>query len=353
MGNQISRWSKQGSRKSSKSKSIAEEKPFSIAKIAPDHVDVDQQPWPCLLISHGTNQKPILTFYNASTEQYQSKLALELVNKTVLKSNGQWLLIQDDINESDYCILNVVTMEKLQLPRLEEDLELNCHGGYFSLSSQNPTASEGDCHAYIMKGADHVNMFWPIGAKEFIRQELVELKREDIRPMTAAVFQGKVYYMTGPELSLYCSEPEIAPSDKVHLREIITEEKMNTLLFNKDRCFLLELCGQLLYIDRVVSDVRQAMFQILRADLEASTWEKVNDIGDDYAIFYDDFGAFAACVAGCGLRGNCVYYPEDDGSLNAYDLGNGGGCFRLLSPLPFTETTSELRWLLISNINSK
>ncbi|CAI9104042.1 OLC1v1002649C1 [Oldenlandia corymbosa var. corymbosa] len=204
-----------------------------------------------------------------------------------------------------------------------------------------------------MDGAAYVNMLWPIGAKEFITQELEDLKMmEDNRPFTALRFQGKVYYITYPNLSLYCSEQETTSpgsSKKVEVREIMNDETMDTFLFNVRPCFLIECRGQLWYLDQIEHDIGEIMFQILRANLEEKAWEEVNDIGDDYAIFVDDFGAFAASVVGSGLKGNCVYYTYDDGSLNVYSLEEGDESFELFDPLPFHTSTYELRWLLISN----
>ncbi|CAI9104041.1 OLC1v1002648C1 [Oldenlandia corymbosa var. corymbosa] len=131
MGKPNCRRSKQPSKSKPKPKpkpvdvDASEEKEFSIARIAPDV----NQPWPCLLISHLKKKKPILTFHNTSSKQYQSKLAPELTTKTAHKCHGEWMLIQDDTNLTEYCILNPLTMETLQLPRLEEDFKLPSYGG--------------------------------------------------------------------------------------------------------------------------------------------------------------------------------------------------------------------------------
>ncbi|CAI9103978.1 OLC1v1002578C1 [Oldenlandia corymbosa var. corymbosa] len=277
-------------------------------------MDVNK-PWPCLMILHGTVKNPTLTFYNVSDENYQSKTPKECRNKDMLWSYGEWVMLRDTINSADFCLLNVLTMEILQLPSLDGSLSIRQVGPI--LSSPHPT-TDTNCRVFLqidtMKG---LCLSCQMGAEQFHLQNF----NLDNMLMDAIILQGKMYGFTLTDRNLICSDIKEGDPSSIQFRECIngaqelTDDK--SLFWNNGRKILSH--------------------GIVRQDL-------------DGAIFLDEWRSFCSCISGCGLKGNCIYFTGLDATLHVYDLEDHG----VIMPPPFRFTMKDpkLCWLLISNTSS-
>ncbi|KAL3538654.1 hypothetical protein ACH5RR_002020 [Cinchona calisaya] len=235
-------------------------------------------------------------------------------------------------------------MDKVELPSPAlEDVPFDYYVACF-LSSPSPT--DPNCRAFFLHGPRLLCISCEVGAKEFRKQELYF---GDELFIDAINFQGKIYCLKLPSCSLHCADFADDYNDE-HLpefREFINGGLLEDLVPQLDltHYYLIESCGELLFVHKFCLGTEVVDFNIFRADFCEKRWERIKSIGDDRAIFIDDWKGFSASTIGSGVEGNCIYFINH-GAIHVYDLEDQS--ILMPSPFPFNTQESDLRWFKIS-----
>ncbi|KAL7240743.1 hypothetical protein ACSBR2_006401 [Camellia fascicularis] len=264
---------------------------------------IQVQPW--LLIYHG-KYRQFQNFYNVSEDYCYIKKIPELCNKQICTSSYGWLVLEN--LDSDECfLLNLVSMDKIQLPLRESTYD-------FCVLTLPP--SDPDCRVIFISNNNHSLIFCRPSDNEF--NELVLDSQDCFHCATS--FEGKLYGLNRMSLVvLDFSGPT------PHFVQIMSEAlHLSPQFIISLKTYMIESGGDLLMIEKMFHGYYGSElfgFSIYQADLASKTWVKVTSIGER-TIFLDSHdGISFSASEKSGIKRNFIYFTQSsDRYLYAFSL---------------------------------
>ena len=128
------------------------------------HPPVIPQSYPWLVIRDGKHLERQKIF-NLSKDKYYSITIPEMHNKMICTSTNEWLLL-NDLDSKDLSLLNLLSMEVVQLPRLESFKDSDV-----CILSPPTSESNQDSYVMIIHRSPCTFYFCQPGDEEFSEQE--------------------------------------------------------------------------------------------------------------------------------------------------------------------------------------
>ncbi|KAL4605590.1 hypothetical protein ACB092_09G040400 [Castanea dentata] len=283
------------------------------------HPPIIPQSYPWLVIRDGKHLERQKIF-NISKNKYYSITIPEMHNKMICTSTNEWLLL-NDLDSKDLSLLNLLSMEVVQLPRLESftnsDVCILC-----------PPTSESnqDCYVMIIDRSPCKFYFCQPGDEEFSEQEFeFDLEEQEYEFGAMCISAATMEDFPRP------SPPEIPTTND----------------------YLIESGGELLYIHKMRGgwDAKMILgFIILRMNFLRQAWEEVNNIGGWTLFLSQDRGLehkAISCFAAEGVKQNSIYFTKPfDRFYYVFDLENNSISKSLPCPT-VSKFMSRLDWVLI------
>ncbi|XP_022720195.1 uncharacterized protein LOC111278024 [Durio zibethinus] len=264
------------------------------------------QPYPWLVISHGEFVQR-QTFFNISQHRYYTKIIPEMCNKQICCSSFGWLVLLDLVS-SDCSLLNLISMETIQLPPFNMK---------FDTCILTAPPSDPNCHILFFNYIEDEFIFCFPGACEFSKQKL-----EDDVVISVTTFGGKTYCISS-EYCLLTLEFE-GSSLRFTKLSVKTESKLFNFTIQRKK-YLVEFSGKLLLVCKIYS-LRlyewASYFEVFRFDFCEREWVEVKSIGNN-AIFLADqcYGSCYSVAEEFDIKGNSIYYTQcEDRNIYVYDL---------------------------------
>ncbi|XP_065638900.1 uncharacterized protein LOC112026406 [Quercus suber] len=323
------------------------------------HPPIIPQSYPWLVIRDGKHLERQKIF-NISKDKYYSITIPEMHNKMICTSTNEWLLL-NDLDSKDLSLLNLHSMEVLQLPRLESFTDSDV-----CILSPPTSESNQDYYVMIIHCSPSRFYFCQPGDEEFSEQVFefdLEEQDDEFGAMwisAATMFRGKVYFLTtfsriDPVSVSVLFTAEFVGSN-LHFTRITMEgfPQPSPLEIPTTNDYLIESGGELLYICKMRGgwDAKMILgFIILRMNFLRQAWEEVNNIGGWTLFLSQDRGlehkAISCFAAEEGVKQNSIYFTKPfDRFYYVFDLENNSISKSLPCPI-VSKFMSRLDWVLI------
>ena len=290
----------------------------------------ERHPW--LMFSHGKN-KQRQTFFNIPEHHYYTKIIPELHNKRVACSSYGWLILED-LDSDDCFLLNLLSMEKIQLPPMDLDYEV-C---ILSLPPSDP-------NCYVLFVTNDFLLSWQPGDNEFVRKDF-QIEVEFIDWASIIVHQGQIYAIVNPKAYILVAD---FTRSIIRFTKLINESApiigSHGIIFFKS--YLIESSGELLVVHKVFSTMFQLRhvvlnFEIYRLDRSKDIWTKVRNIGKQTIFLSADEGK-CRLVQNAGIKENSIYFTRYR-NLYVFDLDDQSVTVSLPCP-NVSKSRSNLYWI--------
>ncbi|OMO84056.1 hypothetical protein COLO4_22268 [Corchorus olitorius] len=311
---------------------------------------VSQKHTPGLILSHGV-QGEKQTFFSISQDQYYTRMIPEMENKIILgssSSSGWLILMDDDADSSNYFLLNLESLEKIQLPF---DMDYPDH----ILMTATPPSG----HIVFIQNKDNEKctlQFYCPDDNQFCTQTL------DFCLGSAAASNGKIFCLKN-DWSIVIIE---IVGSNLQLSNLVVQQIPPMFLSIRGRIIrsLIEHLGEMLLVLGQGLSIFELPwhydFTVFKLDSSAMAWVEVVDMGE-YAIFIDNKsgGICAPCPPTddeFGIcRSNSVYHiptldeDEDHDYMYVFDLKEG--CTAPYLPCPtLSRQYQSSRWVMLPSI---
>ncbi|XP_050292249.1 uncharacterized protein LOC126733105 [Quercus robur] len=185
------------------------------------------QSYPWFVISDGKYLERQI-FFSISENRFSTKSIPEMRNKMIYANTNGWLVLKD-VDSLDLCVMNPISKEVVQLPRLEtiDDCRI-------CILSSPPSDPNDHCHIIFFNSKRSIFYFCQPGDNKFGQQEF-----EDRGILDATMYGGKLYILTPQELFT----AEFVGSE---LRFTVSGMELTKLIPPRIVCFwtyLIESCG--------------------------------------------------------------------------------------------------------------
>ncbi|GJM85085.1 hypothetical protein PR202_ga01506 [Eleusine coracana subsp. coracana] len=100
--------------------------------------------------------------------------------------------------------------------------------------------------------------------------------------------------------------------------------------------------GKLLMVATRAGDGAFAVFEV---DRRSARWKQVWSVGDDVVLFVGPWSSVARSVAPYEMRGNVIYFLDDDGRVGGYDMRDGKTTYNLSPAVPHGGGDTPATWL--------
>ncbi|KAK6115050.1 hypothetical protein DH2020_007319 [Rehmannia glutinosa] len=287
----------------------------------------NKQP-PLLLTSHEENYEK-QSFYRFLENRYRTTSIPILCNKRILASTHEGWVVLVHSSNNDCCLWNPVSMEIIELPRLDKSYLYNkC------ILSKPPT--EPDCHILFNSACTMHQSFCKIGDDEFVHHSTEE---EEIQLMAIASVQGKIYgvrkfygiiddyddHYTFVTINLLATSTiELKPLLLCGGQPwTVPQPSPNWVTWNES-CLIESPCGgELLLVNKMYSssnDNDGLGFRVFRVDINGMVCSELENIGEQ-TIFIGYYGS-GFCGSSYGrIKPNSIYYTNEEGrNLSIYCL---------------------------------
>ncbi|OMO65518.1 hypothetical protein COLO4_31188 [Corchorus olitorius] len=312
---------------------MVEFKKRSLYSLPPE---LKSQPYPWLLISHGKHYQR-QTFYSVSQRRYYTKLIPEMCNKKICYGSFGWYLLVDRVSSDNCLLLNLASMETIQLP------PLNMKDFTFCIL----TAPPHDPNSYIVfihRSYKELMFCHPRDDAEFSKQILDGELRflGEFRFFECSITIGDKTYCRSGKGKLLTMEFE---GSDFRFRQVMVKKEPKTLSRAEH---LVEFYGELLLVRKISSLIEFCewyfCFEVYRLDSDAMEWVEMKSIGNN-ALFLPslEYQKQGICcpVTDSQTRRNCIYYSKlQDKNLYVFDLEDQSVTMYLPSPLVKRETSS-------------
>ena len=318
------------------------------------HPPIIPQSYPWLVIRDGKHLERQKIF-NLSKDKYYSITIPEMHNKMICTSTNEWLLL-NDLDSKDLSLLNLLSMEVVQLPRLESFKDSDV-----CILSPPTSESNQDSYVMIIHRSPCTFYFCQPGDEEFSEQEFeFDLEFGAMGISAATMFRGKVYFLTR------FSSIDVVSVNALFTAEFVGSNLHFTRITREDfprpsppeipttNDYLIESGGELLYIHKMRGgwDAKMILgFIILRMNFLRQAWEEVNNIGGWTLFLSQDRGlehkAISCFAAEEGVKQNSIYFTKPfDRFYYVFDLENNSISKSLPCPT-VSKFMSRLDWVLI------
>ena len=294
----------------------------------------ENHPW--LIFSHGED-KQRQTFFNISENHYYIKIIPELLNKQVVCCSNKWLVLKD-FDSNDYFLLNLVSMENIQLPPIE-DLEYRAYILWVGPNDPN-------CHLLFV--SDYFLLSWQSGDDEFVRKIFnTETGFNGFTYVDSIiVHQKKIYAITDPHSDILVADFE---EPIVRFTKLINNKGPVPIMQGMPsyKMYLIEFGDELLLVNKILSlrFEHQGMildFEIYRLDRLKETWVKVKNIGKR-TIFLSKTEGKCCLVSNIGIKENSIYFTRNR-NLYVFDLDDRSTTVSLPCPI-VSKKYSYVNWI--------
>nr|POF07601.1 hypothetical protein CFP56_59463 [Quercus suber] len=159
------------------------------------HPPIMPQSYPWLVIRDGKHLERQKNF-NISRDKYYPITIPEMHNKMICTSTNEWLLL-NDLDSKDLSLLNLLSLEVVQLPRLKSFTNSDV-----CILSPPTSESNQDCYVMIIHRSPCRFYFCQPGDEECSEQDFefdLEEQEYEFGAMgifAATMFRGKVYFLT-------------------------------------------------------------------------------------------------------------------------------------------------------------
>ncbi|XP_031095078.1 uncharacterized protein LOC115999364 [Ipomoea triloba] len=266
----------------------------------------------------------------------KGKYAIAGINK------DGWMVLRDEKNNEDVFLLNVYSLDTMQLPKLE----LVTHYAYLS-----STPDDSDCYIVMVNiGIECCSISaCKMGDKKFVTQQL------DLQTAIASLisFGGNMYALRHHNFTLVHVELR---GQSIEFEELVSDDpfedksigKQNS--FSRIMCYIGESCDGIILVVKYffgVSD-RYIPFEnirVFRADLSTKKWVEMETIGE-HTIFLGSIGNLI-CIRSdnVNVKKNCIYFTErKDRKLYVFDMEDKSITVNL--PCPNVTIRSHPLWIL-------
>ena len=292
------------------------------------------RPW--LIISHGQDAQR-QTFFDISKNYYISKIIPELCDKGICHSCSSygWLVLKD-YTSHDCSLLNLVSMEMIELPPIEYSTSEYC---ILWLPPSDP-------NSHLLVVYKDFLMLWRPGDTEFVRKEfLFDVEFNSFS--TINVHEGNIYALVAPHRDIVKADFK---DPIVHFKKLINGEKP-TLGLQEGHVFynsyLVECNDEMLLVYKIysasfLSHGVVSTFEIFRLDYSKDAWIKVKDIGER-TIFLSEYQGRSSFVSNPQVKTNSIYFTQHR-HLCIFDLDDQS--IELSLPCPnVSKSNSAFCWI--------
>lgn len=267
------------------------------------------QSYPWFVISDG-KYKERQIFFSISENRFSTKSIPEMRNKMIYANTNGWLVLKD-VDSLDLCVLNPISKEVVQLPRLEtiDDCRI-------CILSSPPGDPNDHCHIIFFNSKRSIFYFCQPGDSKFGQQEF-----EDIGILDATMYGGKLYILTLQELFT----AEFVGSELRFMESGMELTKLPPPRIVRFWTYLIESCGELLYVHVIFFPAHMVYgFLIFQMDHTEKKWIQVKSIGERTIFLANNKGM--SCIAReRGVKQNSIYFTKSrDRFLYVFDLEDCG-----------------------------
>jgi hypothetical protein len=313
----------------------------SEKQIKHSHPFIAPKSYPWLIICDGKHRDRQI-FYDISNNRYDKKSIPEMCNKLIYACSHGWLVLVDS-NSKDCCLWNPISLEKVQLPRLESIDYRIC-----TLSS---SPSDPKCHILFFHPRKDSLLVCQLGDLEFNKQENLVFGNEYYTLWNVTVVGKTIYCMTDPPSYSLVRVEFVGP--KVEFTRLIMEDFLwpSPPDMQHFTGFLVECCGELflvhmMYFGLMMEEVYG--FLVFRMDFAKKRWVRLKSIGE-HTIFvcqHHRTCCMYSLAKELGIKSNSIYYTrEQDRFLYVFDMENLSVSKWL--PCPIVSRDSVLYWAMI------
>ncbi|PIN25920.1 hypothetical protein CDL12_01334 [Handroanthus impetiginosus] len=294
------------------------------------------QPW--LVVSHG-QQLQRQSFYTILKHRYMTRIIPDMRNKQVLPTSFGWLALID-VTTQECCLMNMSSMDKIQLPRLGLKSIKN---RYFRCTLSKPPG-DPDCHVLLVSTTQNLLLFCRIGDEKFVSRRNAF---QDDKLAATTNFQGKIYAWMSKSSNLVTLD--FAGND-VWLDTLGNDNRKGEWPLSSNSSpwdyELMESYGKLLMVQKIYSFGEIIHFKIFKIDPSVMACEELQSIGNRN-IFLSNFGSMCVSASGCwGMKDNLIYFTlSNDKNLYAYDIEDHSKTFYM--PCNIAKRGALKFWIMI------
>lgn len=299
------------------------------------------QPW--LLISHG-NSNHGHVFYSLSEDRSYVRSIPQLRNKHICTSSHGWMVLRDLDNPHGCSLLNIVTMEEIELPHLDFEYR------HCIILASPP--GHLDCRVVFFESTADYSIIYSCkpGADQTFHEQ--DLGIDDNAFHCASVFDGKIYGITLNRHELLVLDFD-GPTPEV--RTIIVNQKLVlSPTTSALQCYLVEFCGEIFLVIQIFKGTHVKCtdeFSIFRSDLSQKAWVEVKSVGENCAILltHDGCGMCYLASKESGIKGNTIYFMDTSSRsrcIYSFDLQEQS--YSIYPPFhEVSRRSSSFRWITL------
>ena len=299
-------------------------------------------PW--LMFCHGRDLQR-QTFFSIPEDRYYTRIIPAMRNKDIHCSTNGCLVIEDN-GSHDYFLLDLVSMEIIQLPSVEFEFE-------FCDLWKSP--SNSNCHIWFMN--NDFLMSCQLGDHEYVKKEIQFEDEEfpveddgmhDNSILDAVVIENKMYAILLREFQLVVGDLE---DSRIRFKRLTKKPLPLPSLPRTMICsstYLIDSHKELLLVQEMFSSPFHYCdevidFEVFRFDRFINEWVETQNIGER-SLFLSNYDGKCYDVMGSGIKINSIYFLKSkDRHLYVFDIKD-----RSISiSLPFSNVSnsrSVLRW---------
>ncbi|OMO52496.1 hypothetical protein COLO4_37147 [Corchorus olitorius] len=232
------------------------------------------QPYPWLITSHGRYYQT-QTFFNVSKlHQYHTRIIPEMRNRRIFHASFGWLVLMSRDSISDFLLLNLTSMETIQIP---DPLDVE----YSNMCILTAPPMDPNCRIIFNDPLSKDFLFCRPGIdSEYTRQKISKEVFGFV--ISSITIGGNTFCWTslGKLLTI-----EFEESNLKFCQVMVRNKPRKTFCLSQD---LVEFHGELLLVRKLMSRVTfcewPSTFEIYKLDSCAMEWVEMKSIGDN-AIF--------------------------------------------------------------------